>query len=71
MIKLGSPPIIGTLEKSSLGTCSRERLECMEQNLPGQRSHCSVKGPGPEDFWKSLSYLGHLVLNTSRHAGNW
>lgn len=71
MIKLGSPLIMGTLEKSSLGTCFRDWLGCMEQNLLGQSCHCSVKGPAPEDFWKSLSYLGHLVLNTRWHAGNW
>ena len=63
MIKLGSPPIMGTLEKFSLGTCSRDWLECMEENLLGQRCRCSVKEPAPEDFWKSLSFFGHLVLS--------
>lgn len=50
MTKPGSPPIMGTLENSSLGTCSRDWPECMGQKLLGQRLYCSVKGPAPEDF---------------------
>ena len=71
MIKPGSSPIMGTLEKSSLATYSRDWPESRRQKLLGQRLHCSVKGPAPEDFWKPLSFLGHLVLNTRGHSENW
>lgn len=49
MIKPDSPPVMGTLEKSSLGHCSRDWPACLEQKLLGQRLHCSVKGSTPED----------------------